>query len=60
MVKALHAVGIEVVLDVLYNHTAEGNQLGPTLSLRGIDNVAYYRLVNDEPRHYLDYTGCGG
>jgi isoamylase len=59
MVKALHAVGIEVILDVVYNHTAEGNQLGPTLSLRGIDNAAYYRLVNDEPRHYFDYTGCG-
>ncbi|MDY7018325.1 MAG: glycogen debranching protein GlgX [Nitrospirota bacterium] len=59
MVKALHAAGIEVILDVVYNHTAEGNHLGPTLSFRGIDNAAYYRLVNDDPRHYMDYTGCG-
>jgi len=59
MVKALHAAGIEVILDVVYNHTAEGNQLGPTLSFRGIDNWAYYRLVGDNPRHYIDYTGCG-
>ena len=59
MVKALHSAGIEVILDVVYNHTAEGNQLGPTLSLRGIDNVAYYRLVADDRRYYMDYTGCG-
>ena len=59
MVKALHAAGIEVILDVVYNHTAEGNHLGPTLSFRGIDNAAYYRLVDDDQRHYLDYTGTG-
>ncbi|MHB8576809.1 MAG: glycogen debranching protein GlgX, partial [Dehalococcoidia bacterium] len=59
MVKALHAAGIEVILDVVYNHTAEGNHLGPTLSFRGIDNTAYYRLVPDQPRHYMDYTGTG-
>ena len=59
MVKALHAAGIEVILDVVYNHTAEGNHMGPTLSLRGIDNHAYYRLVDGEPRHYLDFTGTG-
>ena len=59
MVKTLHDAGIEVILDVVYNHTAEGNQLGPTLSFRGIDNAAYYRLVPDSPRHYMDYTGCG-
>ena len=59
MVKALHAAGIEVILDVVYNHTAEGNHLGPTLCFRGIDNVAYYRLVTDDPRYYMDYTGCG-
>jgi glycogen debranching enzyme GlgX len=59
MVHSLHAAGIEVILDVVYNHTAEGNQLGPTLSLRGIDNAAYYRLVHDQPRYYMDYTGCG-
>jgi len=59
MVKALHAAGIEVILDVVYNHTAEGNHLGPTLSFRGIDNAAYYRLRDDDPRYYLDYTGCG-
>jgi glycogen operon protein len=58
MVRALHAAGLEVILDVVYNHTAEGNQLGPTLSFRGIDNVAYYRLA-PEPRYYVDYTGCG-
>ena len=58
MVRALHAAGIEVILDVVYNHTAEGNQLGPTLSLRGIDNASYYRLAED-PRQYLDFTGCG-
>src|SRR5690349_14076871 len=59
MVAALHAEGIEVILDVVYNHTAEGNQLGPTLSLRGIDNAAYYKLSPDDPRYYMDYTGCG-
>ncbi|MCK2245048.1 MULTISPECIES: glycogen debranching protein GlgX [unclassified Crossiella] len=59
MVRALHTAGIEVILDVVYNHTAEGNHLGPTLSWRGIDNAAYYRLVEDDPRHYMDYTGTG-
>jgi glycogen operon protein len=59
MVAALHAEGIEVILDVVYNHTAEGNQLGPTLSLRGIDNATYYKLSPDDPRYYMDYTGCG-
>jgi len=59
MVKAFHRVGIEVILDVVYNHTAEGNHLGPTLSLRGIDNAAYYRLRPDDRRHYEDFTGCG-
>jgi glycogen operon protein len=59
MVKNLHTAGIEVILDVVYNHTAEGNQLGPTLSFRGIDNEAYYRLVHDNPRYYFDYTGTG-
>ena len=59
MVKALHAAGIEVILDVVYNHTAEGNHLGPTLSMKGIDNQAYYRLVDDDPRYYLDFTGTG-
>jgi glycogen operon protein len=58
MVRRLHSVGIEVILDVVYNHTAEGNHLGPTLSLRGIDNVAYYRLADDRSR-YVDFTGCG-
>jgi isoamylase len=59
MVKALHAAGIEVILDVVYNHTAEGDHLGPTLCFRGIDNAAYYRLTPDDRRHYVDYTGCG-
>ncbi len=59
MVRALHAEGIEVILDVVYNHTAEGNHLGPTLSMRGIDNQAYYRLVEDDEQHYMDYTGTG-
>jgi glycogen operon protein len=59
MVRALHRAGLEVVLDVVYNHTAEGNQLGPTLSLRGIDNVFYYRLMPEQQRFYRDYTGCG-
>jgi glycogen operon protein len=59
MVRALHEAGIEVLLDVVYNHTAEGNELGPTLAFRGIDNAAYYRLAPDAPRHYQDFTGCG-
>ena len=59
MVKALHEAGIEVILDVVYNHTAEGNHLGPSLSLRGIDNFAYYRLVEEDKRFYTDYTGTG-
>jgi glycogen operon protein len=59
MVKRLHAAGLEVVLDVVYNHTAEGNHLGPTLSFKGIDNASYYRLVPGDPRHYMDYTGTG-
>ncbi|HET7584852.1 MAG TPA: glycogen debranching protein GlgX [Gemmatimonadaceae bacterium] len=59
MVKTLHAAGIEVILDVVYNHTAEGNHLGPTLSLRGIDNQAYYRLDPEHPRYYVDFTGTG-
>ncbi|WP_207457194.1 glycogen debranching protein GlgX [Herbiconiux sp. SYSU D00978] len=59
MVRALHSVGIEVILDVVYNHTAEGNHMGPTLSFRGIDNQAYYRLVDDDQRYYMDYTGTG-
>jgi glycogen operon protein len=58
MVRNLHAAGIEVILDVVYNHTAEGNQMGPTLSFRGIDNASYYRLAPD-PRYYMDFTGCG-
>ena len=59
MVRTLHAAGIEVILDVVYNHTAEGNHLGPTLSLRGIDNASYYRLSSEDRRHYVDVTGCG-
>jgi len=59
MVKALHAAGIEVILDVVYNHTAEGNHLGPMLSLKGCDNAAYYRTVEDDKRFYMDYTGTG-
>ncbi len=59
MVKALHRADIEVILDVVYNHTAEGNHLGPTLSFRGIDNSTYYRLVNDRQRYYMDFTGTG-
>ena len=59
MVRALHLAGIEVILDVVYNHTAEGNHLGPTLSFRGIDNQAYYRLMDDDKRYYMDYTGTG-
>jgi glycogen operon protein len=58
-VRALHEAGIEVILDVVYNHTGEGNHLGPTLSFRGIDNAAYYRLDEDSPEHYTDYTGTG-
>jgi len=59
MVRTLHEAGIEVILDVVYNHTAEGNHLGPTLSFRGIDNAAYYRLVDDDRRYYMDTTGTG-
>ena len=55
----LHDAGIEIILDVVYNHTAEGNHLGPTLSFRGIDNTSYYRLLPDQPRYYDDFTGCG-
>jgi hypothetical protein len=58
-VARLHDAGIEVILDVVYNHTAEGNHLGPTLSFRGIDNQAYYRLMPEDPRFYLDFTGTG-
>src|SRR4029078_4161459 len=59
MVKTLHEAGIEVILDVVYNHTGEGNHLGPTLCFRGIDNAGYYRLMPDDGRYYMDYTGCG-
>jgi glycogen operon protein len=59
MVKVLHSAGIEVLLDVVYNHTAEGNQMGPTLAFRGIDNASYYRLLADNPRFYMDFTGTG-
>ncbi|HEX5472185.1 MAG TPA: glycogen debranching protein GlgX [Lacipirellulaceae bacterium] len=59
MVRNLHDAGIEVILDVVYNHTAEGNQLGPTVSFRGIDNASYYRLSPENPRYYMDFTGCG-
>jgi isoamylase len=59
MVKALHRAGMEVILDVVYNHTAEGNHLGPMLSFRGVDNQSYYRLMPDDPRYYMDYTGTG-
>ncbi|WP_217915230.1 glycogen debranching protein GlgX [Miltoncostaea marina] len=59
MVKALHRAGIEVILDVVYNHTAEGNHLGPMLSFKGIDNLSYYRCAPDDPRHYVDFTGTG-
>ena len=59
MVRTLHRAGIEVILDVVYNHTAEGNHLGPMLSFRGIDNAAYYRVVADDPKYYMDYTGTG-
>jgi glycogen operon protein len=59
MVKSLHTAGIEVILDVVYNHTSEGNHFGPTLSFRGVDNSTYYRTVPDQPRYYMDYTGTG-
>jgi glycogen operon protein len=59
MVRGLHQAGIEVILDVVYNHTAEGNERGPTMSLRGIDNASYYRLTHGDARYYMDYTGCG-
>jgi isoamylase len=59
MVKTLHSAGLEVILDVVYNHSAEGNHLGPTLSLKGIDNSTYYRLMPESPQHYMDYTGTG-
>jgi glycogen operon protein len=59
MVRNLHSAGLEVILDVVYNHTAEGSHMGPTLSFRGIDNAAYYRLLAGNPRYYMDYTGCG-
>ena len=59
MVRTLHRAGLEVILDVVYNHTGEGNQLGPTLSLRGVDNSLYYRLNPEDPRYYIDYTGTG-
>jgi glycogen operon protein len=59
MVKVLHSAGIEVILDVVYNHTAEGNEHGPILSFKGIDNAGYYRVVDDDPRQYMDYTGTG-
>ena len=59
MVRTLHRANIEVILDVVYNHTAEGNHMGPTMSFKGIDNKSYYRLVNDNKRFYMDYTGCG-
>ncbi len=59
MVKALHRAGIEVILDVVYNHTAEGSHLGPTLAFKGVDNASYYRLMPDDPRHYMDFTGTG-
>ncbi|MDX6715192.1 MAG: isoamylase, partial [Baekduia sp.] len=59
MVKALHRAGLEVILDVVYNHTAEGNHLGPMLSFKGVDNASYYRLVPDDPHFYMDFTGTG-
>jgi len=59
MVKTFHRAGIEVILDVVYNHTGEGNHLGPTLSLRGVDNKSYYRLTPEDERYYMDFTGCG-
>ncbi len=59
MVKTLHEVGIEVILDVVYNHTAEGDHLGPTVAFRGVDNAAYYRLTEPDRRYYVDFTGTG-
>ncbi len=59
LVKTLHAAGLEVIMDVVYNHTGEGNHLGPTMCFRGLDNQAYYRLDHDRPEYYIDYTGCG-
>jgi glycogen operon protein len=59
MVKRLHSAGLEVLIDVVYNHSCEGNHLGPTLSFRGVDNASYYRLAEDDRRHYVDFTGCG-
>ena len=59
MVKTLHSAGFEVIIDVVYNHSCEGNHLGPTVSFRGLDNASYYRLVEDGRRHYMDFTGCG-
>ncbi len=59
MVKSLHSAGFEVILDVVYNHTAEGDQMGPTLCFRGVDNSSYYRLNQDTPRNHVDFTGCG-
>ena len=59
MVARLHDAGIEVILDVVYNHTAEGNERGPTLSFKGIDNASYYRLLPDKPRYYINDTGTG-
>ncbi len=59
MVKALHRAGIEVILDVVYNHTGEGDHLGPMLSFKGVDNCSYYRLIPEDPRHYMDFTGTG-
>ena len=58
MVKALHEAGIEVILDVVYNHTGEGSEMGPTLSFRGIDNQSYYRLSPEDPRYYMDFTAA--
>jgi hypothetical protein len=60
MVNQFHAHGIEIILDVVYNHTAEGNELGPTLSFKGIDNASYYRLLPDQKRYYINDTGTGG
>ena len=59
MVRNFHAAGIEVILDVVYNHTAEGNISGSTLAFRGVDNISYYRLLPQDPRFYLDFTGTG-
>ena len=59
MVRALHSAGLEVIIDVVYNHTGEGNRMGPTLSYKGIDNVSYYKTKPGERRYYMDYTGTG-